>query len=184
MSLTSHIFGVDRATRTHGLLGRVWQQLAIATNCPVLIAVVVLCTLGVCSIWADSPPDGKKQLVFIAVGTVCLFAFQAVNYQRIGQWSWAFYIVSILLILYTILPGVPRSGFGSVKTSRPWYRGAGKDGSQLNHAWFIGFAPANDPQVAFAIMIEYGGSGNFAAQHAPRIVEMCIERGYITSGNR
>jgi cell division protein FtsI/penicillin-binding protein 2 len=26
-----------------------------------------------------------------------------------------------------------------------------RNGSQLNHAWFIGFAPANDPQVAFAI---------------------------------
>jgi penicillin-binding protein 2 len=55
-----------------------------------------------------------------------------------------------------------------------WYRGAGDTGSQLNHAWFIGFAPANDPQVAFSIMIEYGGSGNFAARHAPKIVEKCI----------
>jgi cell division protein FtsI/penicillin-binding protein 2 len=63
----------------------------------------------------------------------------------------------------------PRA-FGKVKTDRPWYRGAGKDGTQLNHAWFIGFAPANDPQVAFAIMIEYGGSGNFAAMHAPHVV--------------
>jgi penicillin-binding protein 2 len=69
--------------------------------------------------------------------------------------------------------------FGATKTSRPWYRGAGKDGSQLNHAWFIGFAPANDPQVAFAIMIEYGGSGNFAAMHAPKVVEECVKRGYI-----
>jgi hypothetical protein len=28
-------------------------------------------------------------------------------------------------------------------------------------------------------MIEYGGSGNFAAKHAPKIVEKCIEHGYI-----
>jgi len=68
---------------------------------------------------------------------------------------------------------------GRVEGKHPWYRGAGEDGSQLNHAWFIGFAPANDPQVAFAIMIEYGGSGNFAAKHAPRVVEKCIEHGYI-----
>jgi hypothetical protein len=28
-------------------------------------------------------------------------------------------------------------------------------------------------------MIEYGGSGNFAAKHAPKVVEKCIEHGYI-----
>jgi cell division protein FtsW (lipid II flippase) len=125
VSLTSHIFGVDRATRTRGVLGRVWQQLAIATNFPVLIAVAVLCTLGVCSIWADSADDGKKQLVFIAIGAACLIAFQAVNYQRIGAFSWPFYFVSMLLILYTILPGVPRSGFGSVPVingAHPWIK--------------------------------------------------------------
>ena len=66
----------------------------------------------------------------------------------------------------------------------PWYRGAGADGSQLNHAWFIGFAPADNPQVALAIMIEYGGSGNFAAKHAPKVVEKCIEHGYIKMAKR
>ena len=68
---------------------------------------------------------------------------------------------------------------GRVVGKYPWYRGVGEKGSQLNHGWFIGFAPANDPQVAFAIMIEYGGSGNFAAKHAPQLVEKCIEHGYI-----
>ena len=72
----------------------------------------------------------------------------------------------------------PRA-YGRVQTDRPWYRGAGEDGSQLNHAWFIGFAPANDPQVAFAVMIEYGGSGNFAARQGAKLVEMCRQRGYI-----
>jgi cell division protein FtsI/penicillin-binding protein 2 len=72
----------------------------------------------------------------------------------------------------------PRS-IGRTVGKYPWYRGAGENGTQLNHAWFIGFAPANDPQVAFAIMIEYGGSGNFAAKHAPKVVEKCIEHGYI-----
>ena len=68
---------------------------------------------------------------------------------------------------------------GSKVGKYSWYRGAGDTGSQLNHAWFIGFAPANDPQVAFSIMIEYGGSGNFAAKHGPKVVEKCIEHGYI-----
>ena len=125
MSLTSQIFGFERGSRPGSSVGRVWQQLAIGTNFPVLVAVVVLCALGVCSIWADSPADGKKQLVFIGIGTVCLFAFQAVNYQKIGRWSWPFYIVSVLLIVYTVLPGVPRSGFGSVPVingAHPWIK--------------------------------------------------------------
>lgn len=45
---------------------------------------------------------------------------------------------------------------------------AGKTGTAQNphgddHAWFIGFAPYEDPQVAFAIFIENGGSGGAKA---------------------
>jgi cell division protein FtsW (lipid II flippase) len=104
MSITAHIFGINRRTPRTGALGRLWQQLAIATNWPVLVSVYVLCTLGVCSIWADLPSQGKKQVLFIAIGTCCLVAFQAVNYQRIGRWSWAFYLLAIALIVYTIVP--------------------------------------------------------------------------------
>lgn len=35
----------------------------------------------------------------------------------------------------------------------------GKD----SHAWFIGFAPADDPQIAVAVIVENGGSGGQAA---------------------
>ena len=66
------------------------------------------------------------------------------------------------------------------ETDTPWYRGWGEDGKSLNHAWFIGFAPANDPQVAFAVMVQYGGSGgNLAAHTATKILTACIEHGYI-----
>ncbi len=33
------------------------------------------------------------------------------------------------------------------------------DGSAKPHSWFIGFAPANDPQIAIAVLVESGGSG-------------------------
>lgn len=32
-----------------------------------------------------------------------------------------------------------------------------------SHGWFAGFAPARDPQVAFAILVEHGGSGSASA---------------------
>ncbi|MFA5335288.1 MAG: penicillin-binding protein 2 [Candidatus Omnitrophota bacterium] len=31
------------------------------------------------------------------------------------------------------------------------------------HAWFMGFAPADDPKVAFVVMVEHGGHGGVAA---------------------
>ncbi len=84
-------------------MNRIWQQLAIATNWPVLVAVAVLCTLGIMSIWADPTADGRKQIVFLIVGVCCMGAFQAVNYQVIGRFAWPFYIFSALLILYTVV---------------------------------------------------------------------------------
>ncbi len=47
---------------------------------------------------------------------------------------------------------------------------AGKTGSAENdqadrmpHSWFVGFAPVEDPRIAFAVVIENGGYGRNAA---------------------
>jgi len=82
---------------------RLWQQLAIATNWPVLAAVAVLSSVGVMSIWADARQDAIKQLVFLAVSFACMMLFQAVNYLTIGRFAWPFYVLSLLLVLYTVV---------------------------------------------------------------------------------
>ena len=82
---------------------KLWQQLAIATNWPVLAAAVVLTSLGVLSIWADSPADGQKQLIFLFVGILAMAAFQAFDYRLIGRFSWGLYLFSLALIFYTVL---------------------------------------------------------------------------------
>jgi len=67
----------------------------------------------------------------------------------------------------------------------PWYRGTGKDGRDLAHAWYVGFAPAEKPQIAFAVMVEYGGSGGLAAAAVAReTLTACVERGYLSAGPR
>lgn len=83
-------------------MNKLWQQLAIATNWPVLAAVAVLSSLGVMSIWAHSSDVGGKQLVYLAVAIACMFAFQAVNYQVFLRWAWPFYIFSLMLVAYTV----------------------------------------------------------------------------------
>ena len=62
----------------------------------------------------------------------------------------------------------------------PWYRGSGANGEELGHAWMIGFAPAHNPQIAFAVMVEYGGSGGRdAGPIAKSILAACAEQGYL-----
>jgi rod shape determining protein RodA len=79
------------------------QQLGIATNWPILVAVAVLTSLGCLSIWSDSRADGIKQLIYVGVGITAMAAFQAIDYRLIGRFSWAFYVLSLALIFYTVL---------------------------------------------------------------------------------
>jgi cell division protein FtsW (lipid II flippase) len=96
-------------------LARLWWKLAIATNWPILVAVIVLSGLGVISIWADTRndlrPEWPKQIGFLVAAILCMAAFQAVNYQKIGRFAWPFYVFSLLLIGYCVLgtkiPGLP-----------------------------------------------------------------------------
>jgi penicillin-binding protein 2 len=62
----------------------------------------------------------------------------------------------------------------------PWYRGSGNSGTELGHAWFIGFAPANDPKIAFAVLVEYGGAGGKdAGPVASAILDAAVEQEYL-----
>lgn len=81
------------------------KQIGFTRNWPVLAAVVVLALLGLLTIWFDSRVEGQRQLMFLGAGVVGMLVFQLVNYQKIGRWSWAFYIFSLLLILYTVAGG-------------------------------------------------------------------------------
>ena len=93
---------------------RLWRQLAIATNWPILAAVATLSAAGLISIWVQDPALGLRQLIYIAVALACLAAVQAVNYTVIGRYAWGFYFLSLLLVLYTVagskvaMPGVER----------------------------------------------------------------------------
>ena len=47
-------------------------------------------------------------------------------------------------------------------------------------SWFIGFAPADKPRIAFAVLIENGGQGaKSAAPIAAKIVDRCLAAGYV-----
>jgi len=61
-----------------------------------------------------------------------------------------------------------------------WYRASGMTMQDLSHAWFIGFAPRQNPKVAFAVVLEYGGSGGHDAKPvATAMLDALIEHGYL-----
>lgn len=46
-----------------------------------------------------------------------------------------------------------------------------ENGKELDHAWFVGFAPAEKPSIVVAVMIEFGGHGTRAAAIASKIIQ-------------
>ena len=90
-----------------------WRQLAIGTNWPVLLAVALLSITGLVTVWYDVKPDltsgGSRHLAYILCGILCMAAFQAVNYQLIGRYAWAFYLVALAplsrLLRFTVNDG-------------------------------------------------------------------------------
>jgi penicillin-binding protein 2 len=65
-----------------------------------------------------------------------------------------------------------------------WYIGSssGPDKAKTDyaHAWFIGYAPADHPQVAIAVFVEYGGDGGpVAGRIAHDVLAACVKYGYL-----
>jgi penicillin-binding protein 2 len=63
---------------------------------------------------------------------------------------------------------------------------AGKTGTaetgrgRADHAWFVGYAPADEPRVALAVVVEHGGSGaDIAGPIAKPLFMRLAELGYL-----
>ncbi len=67
---------------------------------------------------------------------------------------------------------------GKTGTAQVFKRSAGIDADELpkherDHAWFVGYAPADRPEIAFAVVVEHGGHGGTAAAPiARRVLEV------------
>jgi penicillin-binding protein 2 len=64
--------------------------------------------------------------------------------------------------------GVVSPGGTAARIASNQYQIAGKTGTAqapggAPHAWFAGFAPADDPKIAVAVVVEHGGNGSAAA---------------------
>jgi penicillin-binding protein 2 len=61
-----------------------------------------------------------------------------------------------------------------------WYIAADDANTHYAHHWYIGYAPADHPRIAFAVFAEYGGSGSGTANAIARdVLAACVEHGYL-----
>ena len=78
------------------------------------------------------------------------------------------------------LAGVVEAGGTAAASAHQGRQLAGKTGTRAeragrhrqgaDHAWFVGFAPADNPKIVVAVMIEFGGHGTRAARIASAII--------------
>lgn len=87
--------------------------------------------------------------------------------------------------LYRVVHDLHGTGYKTVRLKEVAI--AGKTGTaevgagKPDHAWFAGYAPADNPRVAFAVVIEHGGSGGkVAGPIAREFVRTLLDTGLIT----
>jgi penicillin-binding protein 2 len=93
---------------------------------------------------------------------------------------------STLRVLKEAMVGVVNDQDGTGTLARiPQITVAGKTGTAQNphgedHAWFVGYAPAENPRIVVAVLVEnIGHGGTFAAPVAKRIIGTYLRRGVV-----
>ena len=84
------------------------------------------------------------------------------------------------------LDEVVNSSTGTGRLAKiPGVRIAGKTGTaethkEQNHAWFVGYAPADKPKLAFVVFLEFGGHGGLEAANVANALLLELQkRGYL-----
>ena len=122
----------------------------------------------------------KDMIVAAKTGSAQASKFSVPLRDEVGQ---------IIYDPQTIGPGLKKKplyrvftpGFKDRPSELPWfYQGVGANGEHLAHAWYIGYAPADNPKIAFCAFVEYGGSGGqVAGALAREMIEASVKRGYL-----
>lgn len=105
--------------------------------------------------------------------------------QRVGDAEQAYTPPTPLGLKGSTLNAIARglravTGEGTAKSLDPTLHIAGKTGTAQNpggdHAWFVGYAPAEHPTIAIAVIVEHGGhGGSVAAPIAQAVIRALLQ---------
>lgn len=131
----------------------------------------LLAAIGLVCVWADSPRDGPRQLLYAALGIGLALLIQVVNYQRLGRWAWGIYLLSLLGVGYTLLAA-------RISLPAPFPKVPLINGAQL---WidlgFMSFQPAEMAKIGFVMVLarqlRFGGAaGGLKRLIAPSLLAL------------
>ncbi len=105
--------------------------------------------------------------------------------QRVGDTEFPYQAPTPIGLNASTLRAITRglravTGEGTARGLDPTLRIAGKTGTAQNpgddHAWFVGYAPAERPTIAVAVIIEHGGhGGSVAAPVAQAVIRALLQ---------
>lgn len=79
-----------------------------------------------------------KSMIWVTIGVILMFAFAFLNYQVLGSYAYVLYGIIILLLVFTLIPGIG----AKIKGARSWIRFFG-----------FGFQPAEFAKIIFIIAL-------------------------------
>jgi rod shape-determining protein RodA len=100
-------------------MSRIWQRV---TRVPValLIAVLLLCAVGLLCIHVDAPRKAFMQAIWIVIGLGAFVVAIVVPYRRFGEASYVLFAVSLLMLVAILF--LPTSIAPVIKGARRWFR--------------------------------------------------------------
>ena len=80
------------------MLKQIWKGHLSFLRLVMSLAVMALVVIGLVTIYATSPGDAKKQLVWIALSMVGFVVINLVHYRMLGRAAYGIFILSLVLL--------------------------------------------------------------------------------------
>ncbi|MCK5114874.1 MAG: FtsW/RodA/SpoVE family cell cycle protein, partial [Phycisphaerae bacterium] len=85
------------------MLEQIWKGHSRFLRLVMSLAVMALVVIGLVTIYATSPGDAKKQLVWIALSLVGFVAVNLVHYRLLGRAAYGIFILALVLLALVLV---------------------------------------------------------------------------------
>ncbi|BAM02972.1 FtsW/RodA/SpoVE family cell cycle protein [Phycisphaera mikurensis] len=135
-------------------------------------AAVALTWIGIAAIGTVRPDYAAKQARWLVIGLGGMAAFLLPPPRVLGRWSYAGFVLTIVLLVLLILPGMPRSLVPRINAATSWI-----------NLGFMNYQPAETAKVFFVLALawylRHRESHRFLTGLLPPFVLMLVPVGLI-----